>query len=324
MGLAQEHGWEKGQIGENVIEGENRWALDQFDALAKKLGSQNKACAMVGMSAAIISPLRNGKYGGDAAAQFAKLISYFKTKEEAAASPAAHLGVGEYAQTSISSKVYDGIRNAQLKGGLALICGDAGVGKTKAAEKFVEDHPNDAIMITLNPCFSSLKSTLKMICRELNVNERNIADMWTGIVAKLRDGMVLVIDEAQHTPPKTIEAIRAIPDHFYKHGMTLGVAFIGNLKTVGKFGGERDADFAQISNRTKQKTVYLTSQIKKSDVQLLFPELREEKSIDFMLRIARSKQAIRGAVNLYGNAVDNDNTSYEGLVAMAKHMEMDV
>jgi DNA transposition AAA+ family ATPase len=301
---------------------EQRWALEQFDALAQKLGSQNKACAVVGVSAAIISPLKKGTYPGDSSAQFGKLISYFKTKEEAAASPAQGLIVGDYVQTSISSKVYDGIRNCQLKGGLALICGDAGVGKSKAAEKFVEDHPNDAVMITLNPCFASLKSTLKMLCRALNVNERNIADMWIGIVGKLRDGMVLIIDEAQHTPPKTIEAIRAMPDYFYRHGKTLGVVFIGNLKAVGKFGGERDAEFAQISNRTKQKRVYLTSQIRKSDIQLLFPELRDAMSVDFLLKVARSAQAIRGAVNLYSNALDNDNTSYEGLVAMAKHMEM--
>jgi hypothetical protein len=46
------------------------------------------------------------------------------------------------------------------------------------------------------------------------------------------------------------------------------------------------------------------------------------RSIDFLLKIARTPQAIRGAVNLYSNAVDNNNVTYEGLVAMAKHMEM--
>jgi hypothetical protein len=29
-------------------------------------------------------------------------------------------------------------------------------------------------------------------------------------------------------------------------------------------------------------------------------------------------------MNLYSNALDNDNTNYDGLVAMAKHMEIRV
>lgn len=301
---------------------EQRWALEQFDALAKKLGSQNKACAMVGISAAIISPLRNDKYAGDADAQFGKLISYFKTKEEAAASPAAQL-ISEYVETSVSTQVYNVIRNCQLKGGLAIACGDAGIGKTKAAKRFVQTNPNDAIYIALNPCFRNIKSLLQLLCNRLNVTERTIDQMWLGLTSKLRDGMVIIVDEAQHLPIKTLEALRALADDFAERGQTLGICFVGNLETVNNFGGKKRAEFAQISNRTRQKKVYTTANIKRSDIQLLFPALRDEdKQIDFLLQIAWSTQAIRGAVNLYANAVDNDNTSYDGLVAMAKHMEM--
>ena len=46
--------------------------------------------------------------------------------------------------------------------------------------------------------------------------------------------------------------------------------------------------------------------------------------IDFLLGIARTQQAIRGAVNLFSNAYDNDDYTLNGLVKMAKFMEMDL
>ena len=46
--------------------------------------------------------------------------------------------------------------------------------------------------------------------------------------------------------------------------------------------------------------------------------------IDFLLRVARSEQGIRGCVNLFSNAYDNENISYAGLVAMAKEMDLQI
>lgn len=302
---------------------EQEWALEQFETLVARVGSQNKACNLVGVSAAIMSPLRKGSYAGDSEAQFARLISYFKVKEEAR-NVLKFVGT-DYAPTSISERVYETIRNCQLQGGLAIACGDAGIGKTKAAQKFVADNPDGAIYISLNPCLTTLKSLLKLLCHRLNVTERTIDEMWLGIANKLRDGQVLIFDEAQHLPIRTVEALRALTDHFAERGLTLGIVFVGNSETVTRFNGTRKAEFAQISNRTRQRKLFTTSHITREDIKLLFPVLDQgnmDKEIDFLLGVARSSQAIRGASVLFANAYDNDNYSYEGLVAMAKHMEM--
>ncbi|MGE5494588.1 MAG: AAA family ATPase [Burkholderiales bacterium] len=300
---------------------EQIWALEKFDALAAQVGSQNKACSVVGIKAAIISPLRKGTYQGDANAQFNKLISYFRTKEAAAAVSPPQMC--EYVPTSISTKIMDVIRNCQLKGGLAVACGAAGIGKTRAAKQYVHENPNDAIYLAVNPCLTSLRSFLRVLSNKLNVTERTIDEMWMSITNKLRDGMVIIVDEAQHLTIKTMEALRAFTDYFAERGQTLGVVFIGNTETITVTGGKKRAEFAQITNRTRQRKVYTTDQIRREDIQLLFPDLKDEKmQIDFLLKIARTPQAIRGAVNLYSNAVDNNNVTYEGLVAMAKHMEM--
>lgn len=298
---------------------EQKKVLEQFDQLAKTEGSQNKACQKVGISSAIISGIRSGKYEGDADKQIQKLKDYFSVKDEAVES---YVNSG-YVETSISKKVYGYIRNAQIKGGLIALSGDAGIGKTQAIRKYVHDHPYDTIWITANPCLNSVKPVLKALCRELNVIARTNDDMYIGIQDKLRDGMVLVFDEAQHLHLKTIEVLRGFSDYFSDNGMTLGIIFIGNVETINKFGGKQEAVFHQISNRTKQKPVLKATDITRGDIEQLFPEIAAEaSSVDFLWGIAQSAQAIRGATNLYSNAFDNGDTSYEGLVAMAKHMEM--
>ena len=48
----------------------------------------------------------------------------------------------------------------------------------------------------------------------------------------------------------------------------------------------------------------------------------QEKEIDFLHRITQTEQALRGAINLFSNAYDNENITYEVLVAMAKFMDI--
>ena len=157
--------------------------------------------------------------------------------------------------------------------------------------------------------------------------ERSLYDMWSSIRSRLSDGSVIIFDEAQHLTYRSIEALRAFADSFADDGQTLGIVFIGNTETVQRFGGRQKAEFAQIANRTKQRLVYTTNNIKREDIALLFPVLADKgmnAEIDFLLGIARTQQALRGAVNLFSNAYDNDDISLKGLVRMAKFMEMDL
>ena len=300
-------------------------ALDAVERLKSETGlSQEKAGSLIGVKGSILSTLKSGTYKGDVERQIKIIEDYFSVKGK---TEETYKEV-DYADTSISHRAYEMIKLAHIKGGLAVFAGDAGIGKTKAAKKYVKDTPTNSYYCVLNPCLTSLKSILKLVADMVGARpERSLYDMWSSIRSRLSDGSVIIFDEAQHLTYRSIEALRAFADSFAEDGQTLGIVFIGNTETVQRFGGRQKAEFAQIANRTKQRLVYTTNNIRREDISLLFPILADRgmnAEIDFLLGIARTQQALRGAVNLFSNAYDNDDFTLNGLVKMAKFMEMDL
>lgn len=161
---------------------------------------------------------------------------------------------------------------------------------------------------------------LKIIANRIGASvERSRDELWFAIAKKLSDGMILIFDEAQHLTLKDIEVLRSFSDYFNDKGQTLGICFIGNLDTFAQIGSQK-AEFAQISNRTKLRMIYSKSQIQREDIIKLLPILEQknmEQEIDFLHKIAQTPQALRGVINIFSNAYDNKNYSYNGLIAAA-------
>ncbi len=284
--------------------------------------TQNGVARLIGVSESALSQARNGKLT-KTEKFFNTLASYFEVKEKAKLT---YSEIG-YAPTSISEHIYDVIALCQIKGGLAVACGDAGIGKTKAAQKFVADNPSNSFLITINPCLTNAKNLLETIADRIGAGqEKSTNKLWLSIANKLSDGTVLIFDEAQHLTVKTIEILRSFSDYFNDRNQTLGICFMGNMETITRMGGKR-AEFAQISNRTKQRKFYRNTDIQREDICKLFPILETEQmnaEIDYLLRIAHTPQALRGAINLFSNAYDNDNITLSGLIGMAEYMDIKV
>lgn len=163
------------------------WAWNKFWELADEKGlSINKTAELVGVTASTISGIRNGSYKANPSEQLNKLVAYFEIKE--AASEQAKYD--SYVPTSISSQVYEIINNCHLLGGLAVACGDAGIGKTQAALKYERDHASNCIYIYVPPCMKSSNSIIKAIGKKLGVRKRAIDELWTAISERLTDGMI--------------------------------------------------------------------------------------------------------------------------------------
>lgn len=292
----------------------NRQLVDKLKQYVDDCGSLNAAAKIIGLSPATLSTYLKGEYKGNVANVEKRLEEIFETAEAASNLLSKTNTVG-YVDTSISTAVYKTIRLCHLKGGLAQESGDAGIGKTMAAKQYVKDYPNSAIYITVNPCTASVAACLKLICKELRLRTGRKDDMWYRISEALAGEKVLIVDEAQHLAIKTVEALRALSDA----NPQLGVCLIGNIETAGT--GSKPA-YAQIANRTKIKQIRLVRDIEYHDIELLCPALQGKKEITYLLNIAHSPQGLRGAINLYSNALDNNDITYGGLVSMAQAMKI--
>ena len=176
--------------------------VEQF--LQDRQISQAKAAPLMGISQTALSQYRRSMYdNGDISALESKLEEFFKAQDEQAASTEKALPykpIQDYIPTSISEDVYKLIRYCQLEKGMVIIHGDAGIGKTKGAEKFVRDNPTSSVYIQATPSIGTLGNLLKMLARALRVPEsRSKLELALSIREKLEGtNRVIIIDEAQH------------------------------------------------------------------------------------------------------------------------------
>lgn len=289
----------------------------QLISYMDEVGGQTNAAKRIGYSTSVLSQYKNGAYTGSVETLEAKLREFFAVKEAAES----YLPVvPDYVPTSISEKVYATIRLCHLKGGLAIECGDAGIGKTKAAKKYVQDFPSSALYVCVNPCFTSVAAFMKLLCKKFRLPTGRKDDMWLELAEHLQGGKkIIIVDEAQHLTLKTIDTIRSLFDD----NSDIGIIFIGNASTITNRMGRHEEDFAQINNRSKLNEIRHTTHITLHDIELLCPSLiGRDKELQLLHVVAQSKQGIRGAMNLYSNALDNENTDYNGLLAMGKQMKI--
>ena len=131
----------------------------------EECGSQTKAARALGKSAATLSTYLNDRYNGNLSDFEKFLTETFETKAAAENLKSAQV-LNSYKPTSISSEVYETIRLCHLKGGLAIECGDAGIGKTMACKKYAEN------LCVRKPLFSNFKCIFKTALQNTE-NHRN-------------------------------------------------------------------------------------------------------------------------------------------------------
>ena len=293
--------------------------------------SQPKAAPILGLSTAVLSQYRRSVYDkGDIEEVEKKLEEFFRIKEEQGqnirkAEPF-RANLQGYIPTSISEAAYKMIRYCQLEKGIVVIDGDAGIGKTKAAAKFLQDNPTTTIYLKASPSTSTLRSLMKMIARALKLPETLRTDeLSVSIQEKLKQtDKIIIIDEAQNIKFSALEEISRWTDEDMFTGRPgVGIVLIGNVEVYNKMLGRQEAIFAQQFNRTRLHGRYRTTDIKKEDVIKLFPALKERgmnKEINYLHSISRSKWGIRGMVNVFRNAVNDEDVSLEGLERVASTM----
>lgn len=306
--------------------------LTQF--MADNKLSQAKVSPLIGVSQTTLSQWRNNKYdNGNVEEIENKIKEFFKLQDEQSAmleKKLPFINIQDYVPISISQEVYKLIQYCHIEKGMAVAHGDAGIGKTKGACQYAKENPSSTIYIQATPSTGTLGNILKLLARALRISERkNKLDLMQEIRSKLEiSNKVIIIDEAQHLKYAALEEIRTLSDPNMITGQAgTGIVLIGNTEVFDRMVGKQEARFAQQFSRIRMNRHYATSQIIIDDIKLLFPILSDRKmnkEITFLHGISQSKWGIRGAVNVYNNAVNNENINYDGLFSMARGMGIGV
>lgn len=277
--------------------------------------AQDKLARAFGYTGGSLSQYLNDKYCGNIERFESKVIEFLKNREAAAELKSSVIG-NDYKETSVSNNVFQIIKICHLQGGLAIACGDAGIGKTMACLHYIEQCPNTSYMVTANACFSNLSAFLGKICDCLNIkpHRRRLSDMWNALAEEFSGGRkVLIIDEAQFLTVRVVETLRSLSDQ----NPNFGICLIGNTDINSNIYNARD----QIRNRTKMNETYHTSDITAEDIKLIFPAIKDdEEKVKLMLSVARSVHGLRGAVNVFNNAINSDDISHKGLLQHIKEL----
>lgn len=193
-----------------------------------------------GRSNAAVNLFKNDNYTGDnlkLAQQIDRWMTRIAEKQKAR-------GIfTETINTFAITKVNKACRIAHVEGKIVVITGEAGVGKTKGVEKYVEENP-DVIHVQVIPYYQA-KDVMADIHRAVGYNgEGRLIDMFKHVQEKLEGtNRLLLIDEAELLPYRGLELVRRLYD------MTgIGVAMVGMPKLIRNMKG-RGGEYKQLYSR---------------------------------------------------------------------------
>lgn len=307
-----------------IYDNELQKRLADFSA---EVGSQAKAAKAIGYSPGAVSAYLNSKYDSGITEIETKLREFFRIHDERQSQPsrvsASRIEPGIYRETTISEHIYKNIKYCQLEKGILSIVGEAGIGKTMAAAKFVKDNPSTAIYIEVSPITGVLGRFIRHLARELRISDDcNLGSLREEVRSKLvGTNKVLIIDEAQHLRYTALEEIRNwTQPNPITNELGLGIVLMGNPQISLRMKGRYSDKYEQQFSRSRD-IEYKRSQITRNDVQLIFPGLDAggmEKETDFLLAVCRSPWAIRNATYIWNDAVNSKDTSYDRLSRIAR------
>lgn len=221
----------------------------------------------------------------------------------------------QFTMTAISKQIIGALEYGRIQRTISVVYGDAGIGKTRTMREWAADK-TDVIIVTANPAVKSPKGFFKLLAKRLKTTASgSIDDIVMDIMDKLAvSDRTIIIDEAQHLVRETLELVRSIND-----ATGTAITLMGNEVVYAKMLGRQQAEFAQLFTRIGMRKHLLTDYFTEKDVQAIFGVV-DQGETDYLLSLCRSKFSLRGAIHVYVNAQNNEDTSEKGLKAMSKAM----
>lgn len=204
--------------------------------------SQSDAARSLGISPAALNQWLNAKYNGDAGGITAKVCSLLAVEAERAEARRAL----DFVMTRVASDVLEACRWAHVHRDIAVVYGEAGMGKTVALRRYRGEH-RDSVYMRCDPSCRSPLATLAVLATALGRKPK-----WGSLRALIDEmvdvlegsGRLLMFDEANFLSLRSLEVLRAVHDN-----AGIGMVLCGNYDVYTQMHGEGRAAFAQLFSR---------------------------------------------------------------------------
>ncbi|MGH8040309.1 MAG: AAA family ATPase [Stenotrophomonas sp.] len=224
--------------------------------------SQARIAREADLSTATVSQFLGGSYNGNLQNVGRKLTNWLKAFDERNSTGKLPEGP-EWVKTQTGERIIAGLRYAQMASDIVVICGGAGVGKTKAIDRYRQQTPN-VWHVELTPATGSVLTCLQEIALSMGLRDltNSSAYLQRAIFAKVRGtNGLLVLDEAQHLSVPALDQVRAINDQ-----AGIGLVLCGNERVYQQMsGGNRAAYLDRLYSRIGKKIVLRKASVADAD-----------------------------------------------------------
>lgn len=193
-----------------------------------------------GISQGTLSQFMSGKYPGDSNGIRRKIADVLERENEKAL-----LGYvnPNFIDTSISQRFFEIAKMSHLFSVIGVCYGDAGLGKTEAAREYV-NRKSDTILIESNPGYTPSVLFNDLLDKLGGSGHTTVHNKFMDCVHRLeKTGRLIIIDEAEHLPYKSLEMVRRLHDH-----TKVGILLTGMRNLIDNLKGIR-GEYAQLYNR---------------------------------------------------------------------------
>lgn len=226
---------------------------------------QSRIAREAGVSATTLSQWLGDTYKGDNSKTATKLATWLTAYDDRLATGGLPEGPA-WVSTPSAEKVIAGLRYAQLANDIVVIYGGAGLGKSKAIERYAQTSPS-VWSVELSPAHSGVLGCLEEIAIAIGLRDytRQAAFLHRSICNKLRGTRgILVIDEAQHMGVQALDQVRAIHD-----ATKVGLALVGNERVYTQMAGSNRAAYLDRLYSRIGKRIHLKRSTDKDADELL-------------------------------------------------------
>lgn len=251
--------------------------------------SQKQVAKETTLSNAVISQFLDGRYTGDNKKVAETLTRYLELSEKRKFN-ISHTKFSE--SLSNTKEVLFTCQYAHARNDIALVCGDAGAGKTTALE-YYKNNSVDVVMITANACTASASAVLKLLCQAVKKNFSGRKDsVMSGLVEYFKDtNRLIIIDEADNLTLSALQAVRNLNDQ-----AKVGIVLSGNDKLYNQMlAGSKSSEFQQIKTRIIVRRKVLNTYTLE-EFRDIFPDIEDECRM-FLIELAQS-ESLRTAVKI--------------------------